>query len=295
MDRAGRRSGHAGLGDAEAGGRTREQLSAGVGRRRRDPRTLFVHRPRPRPDLAMLRRCSRDRSRTGFVRRRRLVRPLPESREEAGALASLRAVVAESRIELPLGLPPMSAGLFGYIGYDMVRLIERLPDANPDVLGLPDGMFLRPTVICCLRQHRGQAHDRHAGPAGAAGSSPRTPLPKRASAWPALSPTSRRIPSARRGPGPRRRTSPRTPLSNVTRADYHAHRRAGEGVHLRRRHLSGGAVAALPGAVRPAAVLRCTARCAGSTRRRSCSSSPSTALPWSAPARRSWCGCATAG
>ncbi len=67
--------------------------------------------------------------------------------DKAGALASLRAVVAESRIELPSGLPPMSAGLFGYIGYDMVRLIERLPDANPDVLGLPDGMFLRPTII----------------------------------------------------------------------------------------------------------------------------------------------------
>src|SRR5512143_52347 len=55
-----------------------------------------------------------------------------------GALASLRAVVAESRIPLPAGLPPMSAGLFGYIGYDMIRLVERLPDANPDRLGVPD-------------------------------------------------------------------------------------------------------------------------------------------------------------
>ena len=36
--------------------------------------------------------------------------------EKAGALASLRAVVADSRIELPAGLPPMSAGLFGYMG-----------------------------------------------------------------------------------------------------------------------------------------------------------------------------------
>ena len=67
--------------------------------------------------------------------------------EEAGALASLRAIIAESRIELPPGLPPMSAGLFGYIGYDMVRLVERLPDANPDVLGVPDSLFLRPTII----------------------------------------------------------------------------------------------------------------------------------------------------
>ncbi len=68
--------------------------------------------------------------------------------EREGALASLRAVVAESRIDLPEGLPPMAAGLVGYLGYDTVRLIERLPDANPDVLGVPDGMFVRPTVMC---------------------------------------------------------------------------------------------------------------------------------------------------
>ncbi len=64
-----------------------------------------------------------------------------------GTLASLRALVAESRIDLPTGLPPMAAGLFGYMGYDMIRLIERIPDSNPDPLGLPDGRLLRPTVI----------------------------------------------------------------------------------------------------------------------------------------------------
>ena len=73
--------------------------------------------------------------------------PCPVAKRQ-GALASLRAVVAESRIELPAGLPPMSAGLFGYLGYDMIRLVERLPDANPDRLGVPDGLFLRPQVIC---------------------------------------------------------------------------------------------------------------------------------------------------
>jgi anthranilate synthase component 1 len=64
-----------------------------------------------------------------------------------GALASLRAVVAESRIDLPPHLPPMAAGLVGYMGYDMVRLVEQLPDANPDRIGIPDGIFLRPTVM----------------------------------------------------------------------------------------------------------------------------------------------------
>lgn len=66
--------------------------------------------------------------------------------ERDGTLASLRALVRESKMTLPKGLPPMSAGLVGYLGYDMVRLMERLPDANPDVLGVPDGVLLRPTV-----------------------------------------------------------------------------------------------------------------------------------------------------
>ncbi len=64
-----------------------------------------------------------------------------------GALQSLRKLVAESRIDLPHGLPPMSAGLFGYMGYDMVRLMEHLPTKKPPGLGLPDSMFLRPTVM----------------------------------------------------------------------------------------------------------------------------------------------------
>src|SRR6516225_426982 len=42
-------------------------------------------------------------------------------------LAALRALIAESRIELPDVLPPMAAGIFGYLGYDMVRLMEELP------------------------------------------------------------------------------------------------------------------------------------------------------------------------
>jgi anthranilate synthase component I len=67
--------------------------------------------------------------------------------EDKDALASLRALVDECRVEAPKPLPPMAAGLFGYMGYGMVGLMERLPDANPDRLGIPDGMFLRPTVV----------------------------------------------------------------------------------------------------------------------------------------------------
>jgi anthranilate synthase component 1 len=63
-------------------------------------------------------------------------------------LESLRALIDECRIDLPEELPPMAAGLFGYMGYDAVRLIEDIPDNNPDDLEVPDGMFIRPTVIC---------------------------------------------------------------------------------------------------------------------------------------------------
>lgn len=62
-------------------------------------------------------------------------------------LESLRSLLAESRITLGPDAPPMAAGIFGYIGYDMVRLMEDLPEPNPDTLGLPDGMMIRPTVM----------------------------------------------------------------------------------------------------------------------------------------------------
>jgi anthranilate synthase component I len=67
--------------------------------------------------------------------------------QAGGALDSLRDLVAASRIEMPASLPPPSAGLFGAIGYDMIRLVERLPDINPDPLGLPDGVMTRPGIV----------------------------------------------------------------------------------------------------------------------------------------------------
>src|SRR4051794_37636399 len=63
-------------------------------------------------------------------------------------LDSLKALVEECRIDLPPELPPMAAGLFGYLGYDMVRLMEpRVPDTNPDTLGIPDAILARPTIM----------------------------------------------------------------------------------------------------------------------------------------------------
>jgi anthranilate synthase component 1 len=66
---------------------------------------------------------------------------------ERPPLDSLRALIVESAIPVELDLPPMAAGLFGYLGYDMVRLMERLPPPNPDALGVPDAILVRPTVM----------------------------------------------------------------------------------------------------------------------------------------------------
>jgi len=71
-------------------------------------------------------------------------------------LTALRALLAESAIDMPRDLPAAAAGLFGYLGYDMIRLVEHLPDVNPDPLGLPDAVLTRPSVIAVLDGVKGE-------------------------------------------------------------------------------------------------------------------------------------------
>jgi anthranilate synthase component 1 len=62
-------------------------------------------------------------------------------------LDALRAFLNEAKLEIPPELPPMAAGVFGYLGYETVRLMERLADAKPDKIGVPDAILLRPTIL----------------------------------------------------------------------------------------------------------------------------------------------------
>lgn len=62
-------------------------------------------------------------------------------------LDNLRALQEDSALPLPDGLPPMAAGLFGYLGYDMVRQVEDLPSDLPDPIGTPDAIMIRPTIM----------------------------------------------------------------------------------------------------------------------------------------------------
>ncbi len=71
-------------------------------------------------------------------------------------LSVFRDLLQQSVINLPKELPQSSAGLFGYFGYDMVRHVENLPNSNKDTIGLPDAMFIRPSIIAVLDGVKGE-------------------------------------------------------------------------------------------------------------------------------------------
>lgn len=73
-------------------------------------------------------------------------------------LDTLKALIAESRIDMPAALPANSAGVFGYLGYDMVRFMEELPDANPDTIGVPDAIMMRPSMLAVFDSLRDELY-----------------------------------------------------------------------------------------------------------------------------------------
>ena len=81
------------------------------------------------------------------INRNALVKPDAFEPLDAPPLEALRALVAESRIAVPEGLPSTAAGIYGYLGYDMVRFMEKLPDSKPNTLGLPDAILMRPSIL----------------------------------------------------------------------------------------------------------------------------------------------------
>lgn len=66
--------------------------------------------------------------------------------QDGTTLDNLRKLLDESRIDMPEDVPPMM-GIYGYMGFDTVKLVEDI-DANlPDPLNLPDMYMIRPTII----------------------------------------------------------------------------------------------------------------------------------------------------
>ena len=71
---------------------------------------------------------------------------------EGKPLDALRKLQNEIKFDLPEGMPPMAAGLFGYLGYDMIRQVESLPTVKPDPIGTPDAIKVRPRIVCIFDQ-----------------------------------------------------------------------------------------------------------------------------------------------
>ncbi len=140
------------------------------------------------------------------------------SPQDGDPLTNLRALIAESKIDLPEDLPQASAGLFGYLGYDMIRLVEHLPNINPDPLGLPDACMLRPSVVAVLDGVKGEV--TVVSPAWVSdGQSARAAYAQAAErVMDAVRDLERAMPQAARDLGEAHEVSP--PVSNFTKEGY---------------------------------------------------------------------------
>ncbi len=80
------------------------------------------------------------------------------SRAGAGPLDRLARRLRGERLAAPPGLPPFIGGAVGYLGYDVVRQIERLGEGPPDDLGLPDAILAFTDVVLAIDNVYGCAH-----------------------------------------------------------------------------------------------------------------------------------------
>ncbi len=70
-------------------------------------------------------------------------------------LVALRCCVEQLHSEPLPGLPPLTGGMVGYLGYDVVRRLERLPELAVDDLALPELVMLLATDLAAVDHHEG--------------------------------------------------------------------------------------------------------------------------------------------
>ncbi|HSK59909.1 MAG TPA: anthranilate synthase component I [Actinomycetospora sp.] len=79
----------------------------------------------------------------------------PAGPDDLDPLAALRGTLARLRTDPLPGLPPLTGGLVGYVGYDAVRRLERVPDLADDDLEIPEMVMLLATDVAALDHHEG--------------------------------------------------------------------------------------------------------------------------------------------
>jgi anthranilate synthase component 1 len=65
-------------------------------------------------------------------------------------LAAVRTLARRLRSPRTPGLPPLTGGLVGYLGYDVVRRLERLPQTATDDMGMPELSLMLVTDLAVL-------------------------------------------------------------------------------------------------------------------------------------------------
>ena len=237
VDRAARRPGDAGRGLRQAR-RRRRRVPARVGRARRTVEPVQLRRPRPGGHAGAARRRSITR------RRRRARRPADSTGASSPPSTHL---LATYRAPIIPDLPPLQGGVMGFLGYDVVREVEHLPDVPHDDRQLPDAVMSIIGSLAAFDHWRQRVYLIESVPVlGLDGRASSTrPTTRRSRGSTRRSPTSpgrcRTCRSPRRSPA----TSCPRCASSMPQRHVPARRRGGQGAHRRGRHLPGRAGAAL--------------------------------------------------
>ena len=148
----------------------------------------------------------------------------------------------------------MSAGVFGYLGYDMVRQMERLAPAKPDPIGVPEALLIRPTVMVVFDSVRDEMSSSRRS-ARSPASPPAPPARRREARIEAVVARARRPARPCRRPPSIRRCWPTRRVSNTSEAEFLGMVGARARIYPRRRRFPDRAVAAFHQPLRPAGVL----------------------------------------
>lgn len=62
-------------------------------------------------------------------------------------LSSLKKFVAKYKIDKFGDIPPISSGIYGFMGYDSICLVEDIPNNNPKNLDIADGIYFLPEIV----------------------------------------------------------------------------------------------------------------------------------------------------
>ena len=102
--------------------------------------------------LQLRRRPQRRRAHRARRRREWLGDDVPGLTDDlpADPLAAVRTLARRLRSPRTPGLPPLTGGLVGYLGYDVVRRLERLPETSTDDLGMPELAMMLVTDLAVL-------------------------------------------------------------------------------------------------------------------------------------------------